>query len=174
MNYALRLAALLIMVPLLQIPTAIGIADQIPEEAYKPLKLYDGKWEITEAGEKKEVTPLVNHCSRTGVFFVCEQVVKGKSEALVVFLPIGPLPDGAMEYRTHILFPDASSSKEWNKLTIAGEKWIYTWSSTEGGKTTQWRNINTFSGPDRIHFEVARSDDGATWVVQKSGDERRL
>jgi hypothetical protein len=143
------------------------------DDPYGPLRLYDGKWNILPSEDGKGALQLENHCTKTGLFFVCEQVVSGKSVALVVFLPIAKTPSGGEEYRTQALTADANPAGDWGKLTIEGDRWIYSWESTDGGKKSYWRNINTFSGKDKIHFEIQRSEDGTTWKMQKSGDEQR-
>lgn len=150
-----------------------GASAPIDEAAYTPLKLYDGKWEISAAADEKEPSRFENHCTRTGLFFVCEQVVPGKPGALVVFLPVGKTEAG-YEYHTKALVTDSAPAGDWGKLTIEGQKWVYSWDYTGDGKKTLWRNVNTFTGADQIHFEIARSEDGQTWKPVKSGDEHRV
>lgn len=143
------------------------------EDPYAPLRLLDGKWDILPAAGAKESMHLENHCAKTGLFMACEQVVNGKSAALVVFLPKAKTASGGEEYRTQGLLADASPAGDWSKLTIEGDRWVYTWESTDSGKKVFWRNINIFSGTDKIHFEITRSDDGTDWKLQKSGEEQR-
>jgi hypothetical protein len=143
------------------------------DAAYTPLKLYEGKWLVAPAAGEKEPARFENHCARTGLFFVCEQVVPGKPGALVVFLPVAKTEAG-YEYHTTSLSTDASPAGDWGKLTIQGSRWVYSWDSTSDGKKIRWRNTNTFSGPDQIHFEISRSDDDQTWKTVKSGDEHRI
>jgi len=145
----------------------------IDEAAYTPLKLYDGKWEVSPSGDEKEPSRFENHCTRTGLFFACEQVVPGKPGALVVFLPVAKTADG-YEYRTKALVVDTPPAGDWGKLTIEGQRWVYSWESTYEGKKSLWRNTNTFTGSDQIHFEISRSEDGQTWKTVKSGDEHRV
>jgi len=152
---------------------AVGRGGAAIDDPYAPLRLYDGKWSMLPSGDATESVHIENHCTKTGLFYVCEQVVNGKPEALVVFLPIAKTTTGGEEYRMQALIADASPAGEWSKLTIEGEKWVYAWESSDGGKKIQWRNVNTFTGTDKIHFEVQRSDDGNTWKMQKSGDEQR-
>jgi hypothetical protein len=144
----------------------------VADDPYAPLKLYDGKWDVAMAGEKVP-TRLENHCAKTGLFFACEQVVNGKTGALVIFLPFAKTASGGEEYRTQALRADASPAGDWGKLTIEGDKWVYAWESTDAGKKVYWRNINLFSETDKIHFEIQRSDDGSAWKTQNSGDEQR-
>lgn len=161
-------------VALLGTIAAAGRSAVVANDPYAPLRLYDGKWNVAMAGTAKEVTHLENHCAKTGLFFACEQVVNGKSGALVVFLPFTKMASGGEEYRTQALRADASPAGNWGKLTIEGDRWVYSWEETAGGKKIYWRNVNTFSGADKIHFEMQRSDDGNTWKRQNSGDEQRV
>jgi hypothetical protein len=144
------------------------------DDPYAPLKLYDGKWDVTTTIGGRGLVHLENHCTRTGLFFVCEQMVNGNSQALVIFLPVAKLAGGGEEYRNMGLPADASSSGGWGKVTIDGDKWTYLWESGEVEKKVQWRNINQFSGTDKIHFEIQSSEDGTTWKTVKAGDEVRV
>lgn len=143
-------------------------------DPYEPLKLYDGRWEVNVTKPEKRTDHLENHRARTGTFFVCEQVVNGKTGALVVFLPTGKTNSGAQEYRMQALRADASAAGEWSHLVIDGETWNYSWEQTEAGKVVHWRNINRFSGKDRIQFDLQNSDDGTNWKTQLSGEEQRI
>jgi len=55
---------------------------------FAPIKVYEGTWTVvsahTMAGEGKPDT-IVNHCNEGTAFYTCEQVVNGKSLALIVF-----------------------------------------------------------------------------------------
>jgi hypothetical protein len=141
------------------------------DDPYAPLKLYDGAWLIVSSDGK--TTRVENHCARTGLFFACEQVVNGKSEALVVFLPRGRTDEG-QTYRTQALRADAAAPAPWYHLAIDGEHWVYS-AGAQGGKahSKRERTLNEFSGPDQIHFAVQTSKDGKTWTTTLSGDERR-
>jgi hypothetical protein len=143
------------------------------DDPYAPLRLYEGKWEVTTTVGGQGVMHLENHCAQTGVFFVCEQSLEGKPGTLVVFLPVNRLPSGGEEYRNTALRPDGSAPGSWNKLVIEGERWIYSWDEEDAGKKTLWRNVNQFFGRDKIHFEVQKSEDGKTWKTVKGGDEKR-
>jgi len=152
---------------------SLAIRATAADDAYTPLRLYDGGWESTTSGsESAKVTHLVNHCERTGLFFVCEQIIDGVSKDLVVFLPTDS-SGVTHHYRTNALSVDASTPGNWGKLEIAGERWVYT-SDSKDGASAQWRTVNVFSGPDHIHFEIQRSTDGHTWETTRAGDERRV
>ena len=144
------------------------------DDPYAPLRLYDGAWEATMASAPKDTVRLENHCAKTGLFFVCEQVVAGKTGALLVFAPVAKLPGGGEEYHTKALPPSGIPAGDWGKLTIDGDRWTYSWEDEENGKKTYWRNVNVFTGSDAIHFELQNSTDGVTWKTQNSGDERRV
>jgi hypothetical protein len=142
-------------------------------DAYAPLELYNGSWDSKTIGAKPaSPVHLTNHCAKTGVFFACEQVVDGKSEDLVVFLPTGATA-GTQHYRTQALSAGADKPGDWGELAITGDRWVYSGHGSDKGVTTYWRTINKFSGPDRIHFETQRSKDGQTWETTQQGDEQR-
>jgi hypothetical protein len=146
----------------------------VADDPYAPLALYDGKWDsVTTIGEKESVR-IENHCARTGLFFVCEQMLNGKTGSLAVFLPVTRMASGGEEYKITGLSADGSAPAGWNKLTIDGNRWVYSWEDSENGKRVFWRNVNQFSGADKIHFEIQRSDDEATWKTVKGGDELRV
>jgi hypothetical protein len=152
----------------------VGAGQGSSGDPYEPLRHYEGTWEIQVSVPEKKTDRIVNHCAKTGTFFTCEQEVNGKTAALVVFLPVGKTPAGALEYRIQALQPDASDPQGWTHLVIDGQTWLYTWDQKEPGKTTHWRNTNHFTGKDQIRFELQSSEDGTTWKTQLAGEERRL
>lgn len=168
MNRGKRAAAL----GLVGVLAAAAPARVWAEDTFAPLELYNGSWAVQSAAGK--VDHLENHCSRTGLFFVCEQVLNGKSKALVVFLLEGEVGK-SRTYRTKIITPDsAATPAAWNHLTIEGERWVYGAAVDDDAKhPLRARTINEFSGADRIHFEVQTSRDGKIWTTTASGDERR-
>jgi hypothetical protein len=144
-----------------------------PEDpAYAPLRLYDGSWDSVGAGADAKTVHLTNHCARTFKFFVCEQVVDGNSQALIIFLPQGARGQ-TQTYFTQVLATNASRPGPWNKLEITGDNWLYTSDSEENNTTVHWRTVNVFTGKNKIHYEIGRSADGKTWQTTMSGDERR-
>ncbi|HEY5071113.1 MAG TPA: hypothetical protein VII63_03695 [Caulobacteraceae bacterium] len=156
-------AALLGMAP--------SLACAAADDPYAPLKLYEGDWLVTSTGSAKPMR-VENHCARTGLFFACEQVVDGKSAALVVFLPEGRSAAGE-SYRTQALRADAATPGPWYTLTIDGERWVYAQGTQSGGRAVHKRTVNQFSGPDHISFEVQSSTDGRNWTTTMNGEERR-
>src|SRR5208283_4197019 len=149
---------------------AAGGTVAVDDAAYTPLKLYDGKWQVSPSADEKEPPLFENHCARPGLFFVCEQVVPGHSGALVIFVPVARTAAG-YEYQNTALVAESAPAGEWGKRTIEGARWVYSWASSDEGRKILWRNINTFTDSDQIHFEISRSEDGQTWKTTKSGDE---
>lgn len=144
-------------------------------DPYAPLRLYDGKWDLVPAssGKPADTVHIENHCAKAGEFFACNQIVNGKNMALVVFLPLHPLDTGGYAYHNLGLPVQSDPPGKWGDLEINGDHWIYSSNETDNGKKTYWRTTNAFSGPDKIHFEVQKSDDGTKWTTTMSGDEVR-
>ena len=65
--------------------TAPLAARAAADDAYSALMRYSGSWKVTLSAGR--ALTVVNHCTRTGLFFVCEQAVDAKPAALVIFLP---------------------------------------------------------------------------------------
>ena len=144
-------------------------------DPYAPLRLYNGKWDLIPAGGDKPSNPvhLENRCAQAGEFFSCNQIVNGKNMALVVFLPLHPLDKGGYAYRNQALAVEGDDPSSWGGLEIVGDRWVYSSTANDNGKKIYWRTTNVFSGPDKIRFEVQRSEDGTNWVTKMSGDEAR-
>lgn len=162
-------AGLTLLTTVFLVRTVLGVDN----DPYAPLKLYDGSWEVKVSVPEPKTDHMVNHCALTGLFYSCEQVVNGKTGALVVFLPVGKTSSGAQEYRTQPLSADASAAGEWGHLTIDGNNWVYSWDNGDAKKLVHWRVTNHFTGKDKIHFEVQNSEDGTNWKTQTAGDEFR-
>lgn len=138
-------------------------------DAYAPLRLYQGKWQVKpDKAEKADL--LENHCAQTGRFYVCEQTVNGKPGGLVTFLPSGE----AGHYFTSPLTPEARAVGR-GDLAIAGNHWEYSSKDEEADKTTWYRTLNDFSdGGNTIKFSVQKSSDGKTWETTFGGVETRV
>lgn len=152
----------------------------LASDPYAPLRLYDGRWDVVPANPDKpaekvhgETVHLENHCAKVGEFFACNQFVNGKNMAIVIFLPLHPLENGGYAYRNQALQVEGDLPSTWGNLEIVGDRWVYSSEETDKGKKIYWRITNVFSGPDKIHFAVQRSEDGATWTTNMSGDEAR-
>ena len=144
-------------------------------DPYAALRLLNGTWDLLRAKGDRTTDPvrLVNECAQAGEFFACNQVVNGKNTALVIFLPSHPLENGGYAYRNQALRVEGENSGAWGSLEIVGQRWVYSSDETDKGKKIYWRTINIFTGSDKIHFEVQRSEDGANWTTNMSGDEAR-
>jgi hypothetical protein len=144
-------------------------------DPYAALRLLDGKWDLLPASGAKasESVHLENQCAKAGEFFACNQFVNGKNMALLIFLPSHALENGGYAYRNQVLRAEGENSGAWGSLEITGVRWTYSSEETDQGKKIYWRTTNVFSGSDKIHFEVQRSEDGTNWTTNMSGDEAR-
>lgn len=154
-------------------PKTVNLAS----DPYAPLRLYDGKWDLVPANPDdtahRDAVHLENHCALVGEFFACNQFVNSKNMALVIFLPQHPLENGGYAYRNQALQVEGDNAGTWSALEITGNRWVYSSDGTDKGKKIYWRTTNVFSGPDKIHFEVQRSEDGTNWTTTMRGDEAR-
>ena len=150
--------------------TAGSVAAAGPDP-YLPLWFYNGTWQVTRQDRLPGAPPdkLINTCSQTGHFFVCEQTVNGGPSALLVFIPTGK----PGRYYTQNIRPEGRAGGR-GDLEIRDNTWVYTSTWDEGGRTVYYRTTNVFKGRTSIHFEQAESTDNKTWVVKNSGDEVRV
>jgi hypothetical protein len=174
MRLNIKVATVFIFVGALPVFGGMQRKASVADDPYAPLALYEGKWDSTTTIGEKESLGIENHCTRTGLFFVCEQMLNGKTGSLAVFLPVAKMASGGEEYKITGLSADGSAPGGWNMLTIEGDRWVYSWENTDEGKKVFWRNVNQFSGANKIHFEIQRSDEGVTWKTVKGGDEVRV
>ena len=135
-------------------------------DPYDALKAMDGHWRVTSgSGRIEEVD---NACSRTGLFFVCEQTVQGKPAALVVFRPKerGDREEGKLAYRVQTLNAGGDRPGPWKDLVIDGSTWTISDAEHPGGRKT--RTLITHSGPDYMHVEVQAEGKEETWAPVSS------
>ena len=140
---------------------------------FAPIKVYEGTWTVvsahTMAGEGRPDT-IVNHCNEGTAFYTCEQVVNGKSLALIVYTAT----DDPTKFHSQPVLPDGQAVGR-GDLTILGDHWTFLGSRTDAtGKETFYRTENLFTGRDKIHFEQYESGDNKTWVKKNEGDEVRV
>jgi hypothetical protein len=140
---------------------------------FAPLRVYEGTWTVvsahTMAGDGRPDT-LVNHCTEGTAFFTCEQVVNGKSLALIVFTATD---DPAKFHSQPVLTNGCAAGLA--DLTVAGDHWTFLSNSMDdAGKPIFYRTENFFTGRDKIHFEQYESADNKTWVKKNQGDEVRV
>ncbi|MHB1672764.1 MAG: hypothetical protein ACYCSP_00790 [Acidobacteriaceae bacterium] len=157
--------------------TTLGIAapatpqaTPVPSSArvFSSVSLYQGNWQVDPGMSGKGPDTLSNHCEEFTEYYACQQTVNGKVGALIVFVYAGTTG----HYNTQAILPNGFAQGR-GDLLIEGQRWTFSGKSTDSGNTTYFRTINDWYGHDRIHFEVAHSTDGKTWVIDHQGDERR-
>jgi len=159
----MRAALVAVFASLTSLPLA---AQAFPDSVYAPLWNYNGTWKVSIQGKPPDT--LINHCTRTGLFFACEQNVNGTPAALVVFIPTDP--EG--HYRTNPITKEGTAIGP-GDLEIKGNHWTYLGTSDADSKTTWYRTTNDFTDDSHIHFEQSQSTDKIHWEVQRTGDEVR-
>jgi hypothetical protein len=92
--------------------------------------------------------------------------VNGESKALIVFT----YNDKSKTYTTYPIPVDGGSPGS-GKLLINGNVWIYPWENTDGGKTTYFRVVNTFTAPNKIEYRQEFSTDREKWTLMAKGSE---
>lgn len=149
---------------------SLAPAAPVANAVYAPLMLYQGTWKVSRSDLAAGAKPdeLKNQCALLGKFYACQQTINGQQGALVVFIPAA----AAGQYYTQNVRVDGFASGRGN-LEIAGDRWTYTNTRDDSGRTIYYRTINAFNGKNRIHFESAESNDGKSWKVTGSGDEVR-
>jgi hypothetical protein len=153
--------------------TGLWLLMMFSSAVFAPLKVYEGTWTVvsahTMAGEGRPDT-IVNHCSEGTAFYTCEQVVNGKSLALLVFTAT----DDPTKFHSQPVLPSGHAVGI-SDLTIVGDHWTFLGNGTDDrGKQTFFRTENFFTGRDKIHFEQYESADNKTWVKKNEGDEVRV
>lgn len=139
---------------------------------FAPLHVYEGAWTITStrtlASASKPDT-LFNHCTEGEAFYTCEQIVDGKTLALIVFTATSD-PN---KFHTQPVLPNGVALPG-SDLTINGNHWTFLNTvASSNGHQIQYRIENTFLTHDKIHFEQYQSTDGTTWTKINEGDEVR-
>jgi hypothetical protein len=141
------------------------------DSLYAPLRLYDGNWRVTRkdlpAGTKPD--ELNNQCSLVGKYFACQQTVNGGVSALLIFVP----SDKPGHFFTQSVNTQGRALGR-GDLEIAGNRWVFSSTWDQGGKTMYYQTINTFSGRDHIHFEQQESGNRTDWKTTSSGDDFRV
>jgi hypothetical protein len=143
----------------------------VTDPVYAPLWLYQGTWHVTQSGATPGKKPdvLVNQCALVGKYFACQQTVNGIVGALVVYIPTGQ----PGRYHNQAIMPSGRAGGL-GELEINGDRWVYSNGQLEGGKTKHFRNINVFTGKNKIHYEQSESFDEKDWKVTGAGDEVRV
>jgi hypothetical protein len=146
----------------------LGTSSLSAQSAYAPLQLYNGNWRVTRKDSPKP-DELKNECALIGKFYTCQQTVNGDVSALLIFVPAG----SPGHYFTQSVNTQGRAEGR-GDLQISGDRWVYSSTWDEGGKTTYYQTINVFSGRDHIHFEQQQSSNRKDWTTSNSGDETRL
>ena len=152
--------------------TGLWLMMMFSSAIFAPLKVYEGTWTVvsahTMAGEGRPDT-IVNHCTEGTGFYTCEQVVNGKSLALLVFTAT----DDPTKFHSQPVLPNGQAVGI-SDLTIIGDHWTFLGSGTDSsGRQIFYKTVNIFTGRDKIHFELYQSGDNKTWVKNNEGDEVR-
>jgi hypothetical protein len=140
------------------------------DSALAPLHAYDGAWRVmrtSPAAQKPD--ELVNQCSTIGKYFACQQTVNGAVSALLIFVPA----ETPNHFYTQSVNPQGRALGK-GDLEISGDKWVFTSTWDQGGKSIYYQTINTFIGHDRIHFEQKESTNRRDWTTTSTGDDTRV
>jgi hypothetical protein len=153
---------------LILLQLALSAAVLKAADAYTPLWLYSGSWQITHKDQPPE--KLTNQCALVGHYFTCEQTVNGTPGNLLIFIPV---PNKPGRYYTQNVRPEGRASSR-GDLSIEGGRWVYSSTWDQGGSTVYYRNTNVFTGKNKIQYEQAESTDNKNWTVKASGEEIRV
>ncbi|HEX3684402.1 MAG TPA: hypothetical protein VHU83_17840 [Bryobacteraceae bacterium] len=153
---------------LLLMIAAMGDAVWAADATFAPLWLYQGTWHVTRANLAAGAKPeeLVNRCAQIGKYFGCQQTINGQQGNLLIFVGTGK----PGQFHTQNVTPDARATGR-QELEVRGDKWTFTYTWDQGGKTTYYRTTYTFSGKNKIHFEQEESSNGKDYTVTGSGDQ---
>ena len=161
---------------------AIGLSPSLMPAANPPdkagidaIRAYEGTWNITidhldtaQSKASHDKSTLHNDCWKSGGYFACNQYVNGESKVLLVFTY-----DESKRVYTSYQIPPGGAEPGSGKLIIEGDVWTYPWQVDEGGKTTYFRVVNTFQGPDTIEFRQEFSTDNSHWTLMAKGLEHK-
>ena len=137
---------------------------------------YAGTWKMqmnyVESAHSKaraESMTVANDCWHSDFFYVCNQIIDGKSRALIVFF-YDPV---AKRYGS---YPIAVGADTVHPATVVvDEKSItFPYDMQDNGKTVHMRIVNTFTTPDTLDFKQEYSEDGQKWVTIATGVEHRV
>ena len=121
-----------------------------------------------KAGSESHV--LRNDCWRSAGFYACDQIVDGKSMALLVFL----YDSATGSYSSYPIPASGAPAVHPGRLIIDGPVWTFPWDSVEDGKTVHFRVVNTWESADSIAFRQEYSEDGVHWTLIADGHETRV
>ena len=140
----------------------------------EPVMRYAGDWTVVSKGAPEPVH-LHNSCVAGTAFITCEQLVDGRSVALLVFQPVASAQGAAGKDYISLAIPAGATRALHSRLHTDGDAWVFNSDPvTKDGAATWNRVLNTFAGPDRIHYDIQTSTDGKSWTTTASGDETRV
>src|SRR5580704_11435405 len=127
--------------------TGLWLMMMFSSAIFAPLKVYEGTWTVvsahTMAGEGRPDT-IVNHCTEGTAFYTCEQVVNGKSLALLVFTAT----DDPTKFHSQPVSPNGQAVGI-SDLTIIGDHWTFLGSGTDrSGRQLFYKTQNIFTARD--------------------------
>lgn len=156
---------------LLLISAAMGPATWAADATFAPLWLYQGTWHVTRANSAPAAKPeeLMDQCAALGKYFACQQTINGQQGNLLVFVATGK----PGHFYTQNITPEGRATGRAD-LEISGDRWVFSNTWDDGGKTTYYRTTNTFAGKNKIHFEQEESSDGKNYKLTGSGDEVKV
>ena len=112
---------------------------------------------------RREADELINQCVLVGKYFTCQQVVNGEVGALLVIVPAGKTG----HYYTQNVGLDGRATGR-GEMQIDGDRSTYNTIWNQGGTSTYYKTIHTFTGGDRIHFEQLESKNNKDWKTTNS------
>ena len=154
-----------------------SLAEAIEPAGLDRVAAYAGTWKTearhvdslySKAGSESHL--LRNDCWRSEGFYVCDQIVDGKSAALLVFT----YDEKTGTYSSYPIPAGGAPVVHPGTLLIQGAIWTFPWDNIEGGKTVHFRVVNTWSSADRIEFRQEYSADGVHWTLMADGHDTRV
>jgi hypothetical protein len=158
-----------ILLSIAALSSAAAVPPTQPAAPFAALWAYNGTWKITkkDAGSPKPYE-LMNKCAAFGKYFACQQSVNGTPTELTVFVAT----NSPGQYYTQSILSDGRAGGR-GDLKIEGDKWTFSTSWNQGGRSTFYKTINTFMSKSQIHFEQQESTDNKDWKTTGSGDQVR-
>jgi hypothetical protein len=136
---------------------------------------YKGTWKVeteyfatAHSKARKEFRTLENACWHSSRYYVCDQLVDGLSQAIIVYT----YDEQKDEYTTYPIPPNGGPPRT-GKLIIKDNVWTFPWEEEKAGKTTYYQVVNVFTAPRTIEYRQEFSDDKAHWTVMAKGIERK-
>ncbi|GAC1391910.1 MAG: hypothetical protein NVSMB31_09590 [Vulcanimicrobiaceae bacterium] len=153
----------------------VGAAPPSDDDLGK-IAVYAGTWNTSiehfatkYSKARVDSASVTNACWRSNDYYACNQIVGGKSAALIVYT----YDTAGKVYHTHAV-PKDGSPAQGGELRIVGNTWTYPWKDHDGSKTVYIRILNTFRDPATIDFRQEVSLDNAHWTLTAQGVEHKV